>query len=54
MVALPGIAELYSVLLCASRPAVEVIIVADISAMSALDTGDGEKRAPTWGLGLSR
>lgn len=53
MVALPGIAELYSVLLCASRPAVEVI-VADISAMSALDTGDGEKRAPTWGLGLSR
>lgn len=54
MVTLPGTAELYSVLLCASRPAVEVIIVADISAVSALDTRDGEKRAHTWVPGLSR
>lgn len=54
VVALPGTAELYSVLLCVSRPAVEVIIVVDISAVSALDTGDGEKRTHTWGPGLSR
>ena len=49
VVALPETVELYSVLLCASRPAVEVIIVADISAVSALDTGAGEARAPTLG-----
>lgn len=49
MVALPGTAELYSVLLCASRPAVEVIIVADISAVSALDTQGMERRELTLG-----
>lgn len=51
---LPEIAELYSVLLCAWSPPVEVIIAADISTESALDTEDGDMRAHTWESGVSR
>lgn len=52
--ALPGIEELCSVLLCAWSSAVEIIIVAGISTMNALDTGDGEERAHTWRPCISR